>query len=48
MQGDRQFHRAESGSEVAAHLADRVDEVLTQLRGDLSQLAGWKLAQVGW
>ena len=48
MQGDREFDRAEPGGEVAAHLADGVDEVLTQLRGDLSQLAGWQLAQVGW
>ncbi len=47
MQSYRELHGAQAGGEVTAHLAHGVDQILAQLRGDLRQLAGRELTQIG-
>ena len=47
MQRDGELDRAEPGGEVAAHLADGIDEVLPQLGRELLQLGRRQRAQVG-
>ena len=47
MQRDGELDGAEAGGEVAAHLADGVDQVLAQLVGDARQLGRRQRAQVG-
>ena len=47
MQGDREFDRAEAGGEMAAHLADGLDQELAQLAGQRRRACvSGKLAQV--
>ena len=47
VQGDRQLAGAEVGAEVAADLADRVDDVAAHLLRDLLQLLVVEPVQVG-
>ena len=47
MQGDGELAGAEVGAEVAADLADRVDDVGAHLLRDLLQLRVVELVQVG-
>jgi hypothetical protein len=46
MQGDRELDGAEPCREVAAHLGDRVDEVLAQLARELLQFRRRQPAQI--
>ena len=46
MQGDREFHGAEAGREVTAHLADGMDQVAAQLRGQRRQFGACQLSQI--
>ena len=47
MDGDREFDDAERGAEMAAGDGDRVDGLGAQLIGELAQLLGGEVPQIG-